>query len=265
MAENQQVVWRWEGEAFGSTPAIEDAGVVVNLRFPGQYFDQETGWFYNWNRYYDPRIGRYITSDPIGLYGGGNTYSYVAMNPNRYYDLMGLKWYPPSIPQGFADFSAGIGDNLLLGFGDDLRNLAGIDGGIDTCSGFYTAGEWAAYAGGAAGLGKLVLGAVRKLATKGADEATGFLGSKRLQLKNADFQKVRNSPTNINGRDFSGHALDQMQNRGFTPTVVENAIQTGTRVAGNTSGTSVFVDSVNKIRVVTNEAGRVVTVIPGIK
>lgn len=101
---------------------------------------------------------------------------------------------------------------------------------------------------------------------KGGDNATGFLGSKRLQLKNAPFQKVRNTPTTINGRDFSGHALDQMQNRGFTPSVVENAINTGTRSAGNTSSTSVFTDAVNKLRVITNsETGRVVTVIPGVK
>ena len=52
--ELQSVVWRWEGEAFGSTAAEELAGFSINLRFPGQYFDQETNLHYNWNRYYDP-------------------------------------------------------------------------------------------------------------------------------------------------------------------------------------------------------------------
>ena len=92
---NGAVVWRWEGEAFGATLADEDPDgdnvtTTVNLRFPGQYYDQETGLHYNWNRYYDPRIGRYITSDPIGLQGGLNTFAYAGLNPLRFTDPFGL-------------------------------------------------------------------------------------------------------------------------------------------------------------------------------
>ncbi len=58
--------------------------------FPGQYYDRETGLHYNYFRYYDPSTGRYITSDPIGLAGGLNTYLYGNANPNRFIDLQGL-------------------------------------------------------------------------------------------------------------------------------------------------------------------------------
>jgi len=97
VATNQAgtVVWRWDGGAFGETAPNQDPDgdgnlTTVNLRYPGQYFDSETGLHYNWNRYYDPKIGRYITSDPIGLNGGMNTYTYVNNNPLRWTDPLGL-------------------------------------------------------------------------------------------------------------------------------------------------------------------------------
>ncbi|MGH7158410.1 MAG: RHS repeat domain-containing protein, partial [Candidatus Saccharimonadales bacterium] len=83
------ILWRWEGEAFGST-VPELASATINLRFPGQYFDAETGLHYNYFRDYDPTIGRYVQSDPIGLAGGLNTYAYTANNPIAFADPLGL-------------------------------------------------------------------------------------------------------------------------------------------------------------------------------
>jgi len=58
--------------------------------YPGQYYDDETGLHYNYHRYYDPRTGRYLTSDPIGIFGGNNLYIYVANNPVKAIDPYGL-------------------------------------------------------------------------------------------------------------------------------------------------------------------------------
>jgi RHS repeat-associated protein len=89
------VVWRATYDPFGQATVNEDPdgdGIPVknNKRYAGQYFDSETGLHYNWHRYYDPRVGRYISSDPIGLRGGLNTYLYAHANPLRYTDPFGL-------------------------------------------------------------------------------------------------------------------------------------------------------------------------------
>ncbi len=61
------------------------------FRFPGQYYDTETGLHYNWHRYYDPEVGRYVSADPIGFYGGDlNLYAYVWGNPVYWVDTEGL-------------------------------------------------------------------------------------------------------------------------------------------------------------------------------
>ncbi|MCF6264253.1 MAG: RHS repeat-associated core domain-containing protein [Xanthomonadales bacterium] len=71
-------------------PDGDGSNFTFNPRFPGQYFDSETGLYYNYFRYYDSETGRYVTSDPIGLGGGLNTFSYSKSSPVTYYDPMGL-------------------------------------------------------------------------------------------------------------------------------------------------------------------------------
>jgi RHS repeat-associated protein len=99
------VVWRWETEPYGSYPAQEtmkfDYGYgrdgiattttfTMNLRFPGQIYDKETGTHYNVFRDYDPQTGRYLQADPIGLGGGMNRWGYVGGNPMGGVDPLGL-------------------------------------------------------------------------------------------------------------------------------------------------------------------------------
>lgn len=86
----QQVVWKGEYDPFGEVTETV-ALVEQNIRFPGQYFDQETGLYYNYFRTYNPETGRYVESDPIGLAGGLSTYGYVGGNPLLFVDLFGLE------------------------------------------------------------------------------------------------------------------------------------------------------------------------------
>ncbi|KZQ36366.1 Contact-dependent inhibitor A [Enterobacter cloacae subsp. dissolvens] len=103
-----------------------------------------------------------------------------------------------------------------------------------------------------------------KLINKASDEVytTLPMGSKRNpmnQPSNPSYQPVRNQPATISNREYSGHALDRMQDRGVTPSVVENTIKNGQSTPGR-GGTTVHFDPESKISVVTNETGRVVTV-----
>jgi RHS repeat-associated protein len=82
------IVWKWESKPFGEDEAT--GSLEFNLRFPGQYFDAETGTHYNINRDYNPVTGRYIQSDPIGFDGGVNGFVYVGGSPITIIDLFGL-------------------------------------------------------------------------------------------------------------------------------------------------------------------------------
>lgn len=103
-----------------------------------------------------------------------------------------------------------------------------------------------------------------KLINKASDEVSATLpmGSKRNpmnQPSNPSYQPVRNQPSTISNREYSGHALDRMQDRGITPSVVENTIKNG-RSTPSRGGTTVHYDPESKVSIVTNESGRVVTV-----
>jgi len=84
-----KVVWHRRQSLWGQSTAEVAGAPTTPLRFPGQYFDAETGLHYNFHRYYDPEAGRFVSADPIGFAGGLNPHAYVP-NPLTWSDPLGL-------------------------------------------------------------------------------------------------------------------------------------------------------------------------------
>ena len=86
--QSKKVVWEGHHTPFGETE-VTVSTITQPLRFPGQYYDKETGLSYNLMRDYDPTTGRYLQTDPLGLAGGINIFSYVNNNPLMFTDRRG--------------------------------------------------------------------------------------------------------------------------------------------------------------------------------
>jgi RHS repeat-associated protein len=220
-AEDGKVVWKWVGEAFGTTPAQENpsnlgpqAQFVYNPRFPGQMYDRETNLHYNYFRDYDPQLGRYVQSDPIGLAAGTTqTFGYVYSNPTGLFDTDGLmgrggysvesykygKGGPPATYCAKPESSAGIQNKTVLYLGPVELNFTSKDSGGSMYAGvrapglgmgnfteFVATGEAMAgptiKASGGLGLGFYLQGSVAVStgdgSTSGGFSATGGFGGR---------------------------------------------------------------------------------------
>jgi RHS repeat-associated protein len=130
--------WLWGGNAANQNP-LGLGTFVYNLRYPGQYFQAETGLSYNYFRNYDGVTGRYIESDPIGLSGGINPYAYANDNPIMHtdpYGLFSLDFNVTEIPTFFVtDGNSGYTTSRVTHFKCSCSPTCGNSWQLKGCSG----------------------------------------------------------------------------------------------------------------------------------
>jgi len=130
-AQDTNLLWSADYDAYGKaqTRTTADAGTAItnNLRYPGQYWDAESGLHYNDRRYYDPDTGRYASSDPLGFEGGINLYTYAAAAPGRYVDPTGE--IIPCLVANYARcmLTCGIQGVAMQAIGNALSGCGDID------------------------------------------------------------------------------------------------------------------------------------------
>ena len=169
------VVKRIDYDSFGNIIADSAPTFVVPFGFAGGLHDRDIDLVHFGFRDYDPATGRWTAKDPIGFDGGDvDLYGYVLNDPVNLVDPTGLYWL-----KDLSDFSAGLGDALLLGTGQYLRDLFNING-VNPCSIAYRAGSWSSFALGAARLGYAGLAKVGSMVAPSGLKAAAF----REGLKN---------------------------------------------------------------------------------
>ena len=109
---NRASIWGYLYDGFGQ---IQGGGAIGGYTFTGREWDPETGLYYYRARYYDPKIGRFLSEDPIGFKGGGNFYAYVNDNPVNWTDPSGLLVGPDPYTEGFVAYVWVLGQAWKLG------------------------------------------------------------------------------------------------------------------------------------------------------
>ena len=174
-----------------------------SLQYTGRENDN-TGLYFYRARYYDPQLKRFLSSDPIGLAGGLNTYSYAENSPLNFIDPYGLWAIGDPLPQGLVDSVTGFGDAFLIP--ELVRDALDIDGGVNKCSAAYRGGKIGGFITGG------VPFALRGAAAAGATRAGQWLnrgqywriGPGRMPSAGPGLPGGGQVPRMTIGRDFPG-------------------------------------------------------------
>jgi len=248
----------------GYLPYGASASASGTFAYTGQRIDPETnGLYYYRARMYTPRWGRFMQTDPVGYSAGSNLYAYVGNDPLNRADPTGLA---PDSPQASAPPDVGA---PLLSAPTSPIPAPATESFQLAAMGPLPAPATESFQRAAMGPrdpsnptkpGQII---GEGGAGGGGPPASSPAGSLSAPLQTPG-GPPRNPPGQFNGIPYSGHAFDSMQDRGIPPSVVDQAIRSGTPYPGNTPGTTRYYDATNNISVIRdNASGRVITVRPG--
>ncbi len=216
VAMNGAVVWSARYESFGAA-RIANEQVENPLRFPGQYVDRETEFYYNYFRYYDSSLGRYIRRDPIGLVGGINVYLYVQGSPLAFFDNDGLlvNILVGGVIGGVCGYLNGGTCEMVMGI---------VSGALPGLGGFAAgsiAGQWCAPRDACVPERAIQLG--KDMASGG----TGYMNNKILD----DSERYRSAAERAS-RNTARDALTRVKNQRYFNAMAGRSARRATRRGG---------------------------------
>lgn len=220
--QSGNIVSTYAYQPYGEMTQGQTQTITQPFTYVGRYgvMAEGSGYYYMRARYYDSGAGRFLSEDPLGFGGGDvNLYAYVAGNPVGWIDPLGLSAKAP---------------HAIEEQWDVYFPLAGVSKVIRSAISAY------------------------KIWTTISDDisASTPIGRSGDEIH---VPRGTNPSSTINGREYSGHALDRMQGRGITPSVIDDAINTGAQFAGR-DGATMYTN--NQVRVIVNQNGKVITVYP---
>jgi RHS repeat-associated protein len=265
---------RSRGKPFGKPSPTTSAYPYL---FAGMEYDNTTGLYHTQARYYSPVLQRFLSEDPLRHGAGVNFFSYAGNDPVNEVDRLGLFYFtgpgtntaPWGGDPGFGLWEGGTSSNAAFG-GSGCANVG--QGCHITLPSQVGGPFWGKSPGIIVAqeddeeldpqyqhLEDQIRQHEQALELRSRQ---GFKGQRGFELRNPR-GTTRNSDETIGGRRFSGHALDQMQNRGLMPSLIEDTISRGVRCDTTISGRSGYYSFANRLTVIIDADGSVVTVIPG--
>ncbi len=246
---------------------VPRSGNQGRYQYTGQAWGASLGFYSFKARMYQPSFGRFLQSDPTGYDDGMNWYAYVANDPVNNTDPTGMVMQDRfDQMQRRRDLGDAVVDR------QNRESFERVERGIGAIIDDIRSDPLGALADGAMIAADVVLGgptgesAVGIGARRGAREGAEALATSPVGRRGSpmDVTPGTNSPGEVGGRQYTGHAFDQMQGRGIPPSAVDNAVQVGRASPDPIPGRTRHYDAGNNITVVTDtSSGRVITVVPG--